>query len=161
MNIIEPFAKPALSGLTAGLLTRYVTYGKNGLNNNYQLTIDSAVPIISKFNGKQVNLALITGVALVASSYLADVVSDHMFQFLSKDQILENKASGIFQLAVTGATAVGVHGILSPGSIRDRGVINILALSVGTELIAGLAYNRFVRPFFHEAEEEMIPDYGN
>ena len=98
MNVIDTLSKPTLAGVTAAAITRYITYGKNDYGNNYRLEVKSSVPLVKMFNGRKVNLALMTGVAVGVASLGADLVSDQVFSFLTNDQIMENIGSSVFQL---------------------------------------------------------------
>jgi len=154
MNVIETISKPALSGVVAAGLTKFVTYGKNSYGNDFKLEIQSFVPGIKMFNGSQVNLPLLTGVAVGLASLAGDLISNQVFPFLTNDQIMENIGSSAFQLGAMSSGTVLAHGILNSHSIGQRGLLNIIGLSVSTELISAYIYSKTIRPLFQDAEQE-------
>jgi hypothetical protein len=154
MNVIETISKPALAGVVATALTKYVTYGKNNYGTDYKLEIQSWVPGVKMFNGSKVNLPLLTGVAVALASLGADLVSDQVFTFLTNDQIMENIGSSAFQLGTVPAGTALLHGVLNSHSIGQRGLLNIVGMATATELISSYVHAKAVRPLFQDSEQD-------
>jgi hypothetical protein len=155
MNVLESVSKPTLAGITAAGITRYVTYGTNGYGNNFAVEVQSKIPLINRLNGKRVNLALMTGLAVGSASLIADVVSDNLFDFLTDDQIMENIGSTAFQLSAVSAGAIGAHGIVNSSIINERGIVNIIALATATEVVSSYVHSKFIRPMFREQVDDV------
>jgi hypothetical protein len=154
MNVIETISKPTLAGMTAAVLTKFVTYGPNSYGNDFKLEIQSFVPVIKMFNGSQVNLPLLTGVAVGLASLAGDLISDQVFPFLTNDQIMENIGSSAFQLGAMSSGTILAHGILNSHSIGQRGLLNIVGMSAASELISSYIHSKTIRPFFQDPSEE-------
>jgi hypothetical protein len=155
MNVLEAVSKPTIAGITAGAITRYVTYGTNAYGNNFNLEVQSKIPIINKLNGKKVNLVLMTGVAVAIASLVADVASDNLFDFITNDQIMENMGSTAFQLSAVSAGSIAAHGVVNSSVINERGLVNIAVLATATELVSSYVHGKFVRPLFREQVDEQ------
>ena len=157
MNVLDQLSKPTIAGITAGAITRYVTYGNNEFGNPYKLEVQSAIPGIKMLNGKQVNLVLLTGVAVGLASLVADVVTDNVFDFITEDEVMENIGSGVFQVGAVSAGTVIAHGAVNSYAIGQRGLLNIIGLASATELIASYVHSKLVKPLIYEPTEE--PQY--
>lgn len=159
MNIVETIAKPSIVGLTAGLMTRYVTYGLNSYGEPFALTVSSKLPMLSKMNDSKVNLALATGLMIGVSSLVSDLFADKMYTFLHYDEIFENAGSASVQMGATAVSSILMHELLSSGSSGDRGIFNIIGLSVLSDITGGIIYTKAIRPLLYDLSEEAPVDY--
>lgn len=152
--LAEMLTKPLLSGAVAGLLTRYVTYRTNDYGQPFTISINTMFPVLSRFNDARISLALMTAVSVGVASLTSDLIGDRLFAFLTKDEMMQNAGSGLFQLAAVSTGTSFLHYTLNNKSIGSRGILNIIGMSVASEAISTYLYNGFIRPMIRDSEEE-------
>jgi|TARA_B110000503_G_scaffold81670_1_gene124835 hypothetical protein len=153
-HAVEMVSKPLLTGLVAGIATRYVTYGSNEFGQAFTIGVNTMVPILSKFNGSRINLAVMTAVSVGLASFTTDLIGDKLFAFIAKDEVMQNAGSGLFQLASVSAGTGFTHYIVNNNSLGERGVLNIIGIAVASEAISTYVYNCYIRPRLRDSEEE-------
>lgn len=152
--LLEMITKPLLTGAVAGIATKYVTYGSNAYGQAFTIGVDTIIPMMSMFNGSRVNLAVLTAISVGLASFTSDLVSDKLFSFITKDEVMQNAGSGLFQLASVSVGTGLTHYIVNNRSLGERGVINIIGIAVASESISSYIYTNYIRPQIRDSEEE-------
>lgn len=179
-SITDSLRKPVVSGLIAGLLTRYVTYGSNQFGEGYSIAfadkVSSSVsenesimnkifnlrniPPFSSLVGKSYSLAVVTGILVFTGSLMTDFVSGRVFAFVTDDDKMDQLDSAVFQIASTSAGTVLGHYIVNDASIDERGLYNIVALASVSEYVAQKIVKRYRRYVENKDEEEVSYDFS-
>jgi len=156
---IENLSKPLLSGVTAGLVTRFLTYKTNSFGEGFSIVFDSNIPVVKLLNGKSMSLAVATALAVGSASLGAAALSSYVFPFLHSDQFMENPLSAGFQLASVAGGATLVHYAFNGDAVGQRGLMNIIGLAIASEVVGSLLHQKVVRPRLHDMEEPETYDY--
>lgn len=174
--IAETAAKPVVSGVIAGLLTRFVTYGVNpNTNASYKIefagkessTLESIswlgpfykfaslrnVFPFSKMAGQKYDLAIITGLSVTMASLVADVASDYVYSFITKDEMFDAPNSALFQTGAVSAGTLAGHYIVNDKAVGNRGMFNIVALASVSEVVGHMVYKNVLAPYIRGSDE--------
>ena len=152
--LAEMLTKPLFSGAVAGLLTRYATYRTNSYGQPFTIAVNTMFPILSRFNDARISLAMMTAVSVGVASLTSDLIGDKLFSFITKDEVMQNAGSGLFQLASVSAGTSFLHYSLNNNALGSRGVLNIIGMAVASEAIGTYVYNGFIRPMIRDSEHE-------
>lgn len=173
-QIFDVLAKPAVSGLVAGLLTRYVTYGvnpktllpftlefadkvsKNVSEKNFILnrilTLRN-IPPFSSMIGHRYSLAGVTGALVFLGSISADLVTRTIFSFITKEQVFDQMDSALVHTAAIGGATTAGHYIVNDNAVDQRGLYNILLLSAVSEYV-GHRLTKEYKQRYMEADDD-------
>jgi hypothetical protein len=150
---IEKASKPLLAGIIATAVTRY-TYGLKDGARNFQAPIKTIIPLLSSMNGKSLNVPIFTGVVIASASFLADIVTDGIFSFVTRQEMLTTPLSAAAQLSAVSAAGIGIHYLLNDASVGSRGMFNIIGMAVASEIASTYAYSKVIEPMV----DDMIDD---
>lgn len=151
--VIEKSTKPVIAGLISVALTRY-TYGLKDGVTNFKAPIQTVIPLLSKLNGTSINIPLFTGLAIGTASFVADIVTDLLMPFVSRQQMLTTPLSAVTQLGAVAGASIGMHYILNTKSPGRRGFFNITGIAIASELASSYVYHSFIEPILDDANVE-------